>query len=472
MDSPFDLTILNARLVDRGYDRVLATIGIRDGKIAAIVDPDVTLSAPSHIDAAGKPVMPGVIDPHVHYHYGYNYRDNSGDYVTETASALLGGVTTALRMHRALTPYPEHLPAEIAMIETESRMGIGIHLTIQTEDQLDTFADTAEAFGISSFKLYIAYKGRAGKLQGIEGSDDGFIFEAMRRIGRLGGVACVHAENSEVSQRFGDGLRAAGADGLKAWEASRPGWTEAEAITRAGFLAEAAGVSLYIVHLSSPAGARAIEALRDRGVQVFAEASIQYLTTTYDSDLGGLAKVTPPLRSPEDVAELWDAVRRGVIDTIGTDHVAHTSAKAADTIWDVMPGFSGSGTLLPALMTFGYHAGHLSLQDVVRLLSVSSADIFGLGSKGRIQIGADADLVVLDVDETRVVRPADLGSAADYSIYQGLALTGWPAVVIRGGAIVMRDGVVLAEPGAGEYLRRQLSEPWTREGDGRATPSS
>lgn len=458
-EQPLDLVIEGGVLVDGALDAVPATIGVRDGRIAAIVAPSVPLPASRRIDATGKVVFPGFIDPHVHYHYGYGYRPNERDYESETASALIGGVTTVLRMHRAMPPYPEHVPQEVQLIREQARMAVGLHLTIQTEEQLDSFEEISDELGISSFKLYMAYRGRAGALQSINGSDDGMLFAAMQRIAAFGGVACVHAENSEVGLRLGDGLRAAGRNDLRAWEESRPSWTEAEAISRAGFMAEAAGVRLYVVHVSTPAGVEAVERVKERGVPTYAEVSIQYLTTSWETPLGSLGKVTPPLRSPADVEEMWAAVARGAVDTIGTDHVAHTRAKARPEVWDVMPGFPGTATMVPALLTYGYHRGRLTLQQLARLASQHAADIFGLTGKGHLAPGADADLVLVDLEERRRVAASWLLSSSDYSLYEGEELQGWPTTVIRKGKVVMEGDQVLAQPGQGEYLRHPRSRP-------------
>ena len=452
----FDLIIRNCQIVNGDQKPFMGSVAVKGEKIAAILEADTEITARVDINGTGQVLFPGIIDPHVHFHYTYNYRDNSRDYDTETFSALLGGVTTAIRMHRGQSSIEKHLPPEIEMLEAQSRIDMTMHLTLMTEEHLATFPEYCDLFGINSFKLYLAYKGKAGELQGILGSDDGFLFDAMCRIGRYpGGIVCVHAENSEIIERLVSQLKAEGRNDLAAWTEARPGWTEGEAISRAGYIAHNANCPLYIVHMTSAEGVQAVEQLRDRGVQVYAEVCIQHLTHTIDTSLGVLAKVNPPLRYQEDVLALWDAVERGVIDTIATDHVAHTKAKAKVPLWDIMPGNPGTATLLPALLTFGYHAGRLSLSQVASLLSKNTSDIFRLENKGKIVVGGDADLVLVDLSLERQATPEWLGSPSDYSLYQNMTLKGWPTKVVLRGEVVMEDGEVKAEPGYGKFIRRE-----------------
>jgi dihydropyrimidinase len=454
----FDLIIRNCIIVNGSQKPYAGSVAVSGEKISAILAPESDLPALTVIDGQGKTLFPGVIDPHVHYRYERGYNDGNEDYLTETRSALLGGITTAIRMHRELTPYRESIPAELNRFSGQSHIEMVFHLAIMTEGQLETFHQAAQEFGISSFKLYIAYKGKAGTLQGLQGADDGFLFDAMRRIGRFpNGVACVHAENSEVAERLGEQLQRAGRHDLPAWTEARPGWSEGEAIHRAGYIAHHAECPLYVVHVSSAEGVEAVENLRARGIQLRAEVCIHHLTMTVEEaapKLGSLAKVNPPLRSQRDIDALWDAIKRGVIDTIGSDHVPHTTAKHKPSMWEVMPGFSGSGSLLPAMLDYGYQQRGIPLERIAALVSANAARIFNLKGKGEIVVGADADLTLIDLEESREVKASELLSVADYSLLEGQRLKGWPTLVILRGQVVMRDREVVAPPGYGRFLYR------------------
>ena len=452
----FDLLIRNAQLVDAGHKPYSGSIAVDDERIAALLPPDTDLEATSVIDAEGLALIPGVIDPHTHIRYDTGYGSDAEQYITETRSALLGGVTTAFRMHRELMAYADSVPREIAQLEAQSHIDIGFHLAVQTEEQLVTLPDAAAQYGIRSFKLYLAYKGEAGKLQGLQGADDGYLYAAFKTIREIGGIACLHCENTEITERLAQRFRAAGCTDLRAWTESRPGWTEGEAIFRAGYIAHHAACPLYIVHISSAEGLAAVERLRDMGAEIYAEVCIHHLAHTVDEaeSFGSLAKVNPPLRSDSDVEALWDGIKRGVVDTVGTDHVPHTRLKARDNIWDVMPGFAGIGTLLPALLTLGVHQRQIGLGRLVELTSHNAAQLSGLSTKGALRVGCDADFTLIDLNESRVVAAKNLGSMADYSLFDGQTLTGWAHTVITRGQIAMRDGRIVSAPGEGHYLRR------------------
>jgi dihydropyrimidinase len=453
-----DLLIRNALLVNADQTPYPASVAVSGERVVAILPPDTDADATTIIEANGKALFPGLVDPHTHYRYNRGYQTGDTDYDTETRSALVGGITTAIRMHRELSPYAENLPAEVALLTPQARIDMAFHLAIQTEQQLETFEQAGSEYGIPSFKLYLAYKGEAGKLQGLQGADDGFLYDAMRRIGRAGGVALVHCENSEIADRIANQLKADGRGDLAAWTAARPGWAEAEAIHRAGVIAQNADCPLYVVHVSSKEGIAEIERLRERGIAVYAEVCAHHLSMTVagaEERLGALAKVNPPLRSQADLDALWDAVLRGVVNTVGTDHVPHTQQKAVGrSFWDVMPGFSGSATMLSVLLTEGHHQRGLPLERVAALASRNAARIFRLPGKGAIAVGALADLTLVDVDAERVVDPAALQSVADFGLYQGQPLKGWATDVILRGRIALADGVVKAEPGWGQYVRR------------------
>ncbi len=454
----FDLLIRNCLIINGEQQSYPGSVAVIGEQIAAILEPNTTLTARAEIDGQGRALFPGAIDPHVHYRYDRGYQDGNNDYTTETRSALHGGITTAIRMHRELTPYHQNIPTELALLAPQSHINMAFHLAIMTEEQLDTFPQYADQYGINSFKLYLAYKGKAGSLQGLQGADDGFLYDAMRRIGRYpNGVALVHCENSEIAERLGDHLRAAGRNDLRAWTEARPGWAEGEAIQRAGYIAYHAECPLYVVHVSSAEGIEAVANLRSRGMPVYAEVCMHHLTATVEEAedrFGSLAKVNPPLRSERDVNALWDAVAQGIVDTVATDHVAHTAAKARDSLWDVMPGFAGSGTMLPALITEGYHKRGIALDRIAALVSSSAARIFNLRGKGEIIIGADADLTLVDLNLERAVHAHDLLSNADYSLLEGQAFKGWPTTVILRGQLAMLDEQITIPAGCGKFIRR------------------
>lgn len=453
----FDLLVRNGQVVDPLGTVFPATIGVRAGRIAALLAPDVPAHGREEIDAAGRPVMPGAIEPHTHL--GYK-RPFASDVRTETASAALGGITTVMTFHRqyqSAEPRPyDDFPELVATVEREAHVDVGFHFGILAESQLRELERYIE-WGVSSFKFYMAYRGADGRNVGmVNECDDGLMLEGFRTLARYPhAVACVHCENTEVIGRYVARVRASGRADLAAWNAARPAFAEAENVRRAAYFAELAGCTLYYVHIGARESLDEALAHRARYPRLIVETCSHYLTHTEDSPVGALAKVNPPVRAAADVAAMWAALKAGTIDTVGTDHCATTLADKQGDIWKATPGFPGMATSLPVLLSEGVREHGLSLPDVARVTAYNVARTFNLyPRKGRIEVGADADLVIVDPDREREVRAADLGSASDFSLYDGRTLRGWPTVTIVRGQVVARDHTLVAKPGTGRFVAR------------------
>ncbi len=453
----FDLLIRNGRLVDPRGGVTAADVGVREGRIAAVLAPGVPARAGEEIDAGGRPVLPGVIEPHTHLGYRRPFAD---DVRTETASAALGGVTTVMTFHRhyrSAEPKPyDDFPELVAAVEREAHVDVAFHFGILTEAQLRELPRYLD-WGVSSFKFYMAYRGADGRDVGmINECDDGLMLEGFQTLARYPhAVACVHCENTEMIGRYVRAVRAAGRADLAAWNAARPAFAEAENVRRAAYFAELAGCRLYYVHIGARESLAEAMAHRARHPRLLVETCTHYLTHTEDSPAGPLAKVNPPVRTAADVAAMWEGLRTGAIDTVGTDHCATTLAEKQGDIWQAVPGFPGMATSLPVLLSEGVGRRGLSLSDVARVTSYNVARAFNLyPRKGRIQVGADADLVIVDLEQVRTVRAADLGSASDFSLYEGWTLRGWPVTTIVRGQIAARDGALVAKPGTGRFVGR------------------
>jgi dihydropyrimidinase len=190
---------------------------------------------------------------------------------------------------------------------------------------------------------------------------------------------------------------------------------------------------------------------------VLLETCPHYLTHTLDDDLGTIGKANPPLRTREDVDALWEGLADGTIEVVGSDHVPRKRATKEKGIWQASQGFPGTATILPVLLSEGYHKGRLDLQRIARVVAANPARIFGLAKrKGDIFVGADGDLTVVDLERVREVRAAELGSFSDYSLYEGWKLKGWPTHTIVRGTVVMEEGRIVGPAGHGRYLRRPL----------------
>ena len=452
------LQLQNARLVYADGAIVEGGLVCRGGRIESVFAGDAP-PVPADvevIDAERRFVLPGVIDPHVQLYAAPDYEH----YATETRSAALGGVTTIVKMHRDLDGYPqEDVAAEIEGASRRAHVDFSFHVAVMTEAQVEQIESYAADFAITSFKFFMAYRGEEGYRIGIQGVDDGVLLEGFRAVSRAGGVALVHCENQDLADRALAAVRAGGGDGLRAFEASRPWIVEADAVRRAAFLADVADCPLYVVHVTSRQSLEFLAAHKRRGGKAWIETEPHYLTETYDSSAGALAKVIPPIRGQKDADALWFALGRGEVDAIGSDHVAATRERKQGTIWDAQLAFPGIATILPVLLSEGVHRRGLSLSRVAAVTSTNAARIFGFESKGNLIPGKDADFVVVDLDLEREVEAAMLGSAADFSIYEGRTLRGWPVATVCRGAVVARDGELVGDEGWGTFLARRARVP-------------
>jgi dihydropyrimidinase len=431
-------------------------IAIADGRIVGLLERGVDVSAKTRIRADGLYVFPGGVDPHVHF--GFSMRRES-DYYTESCAAISGGVTTVINYDRAKEPYTQTFPAWLAIAEDTFVTDYAFHLGILTEFQLGELDRYVWDFGVTSFKFYMNYRGSEMRLfESDTALDDGFLYRIMRRIAGTGVPVrlCVHCENMEVSRALERELRGRPVDGLVQWERIRPGVVEAEAVNRCLFLARATGASVYLVHLSSRETVEQVALWDLKSLGCFAETCPHYLCLTADA-APALAKVNPPVRFARDADSLWEAVRQGIISTVGSDHVPRTlDLKAKDGGFAGMKsGFPGVGTTLPLLITEGMHRRGLDLSLIARIFSTNAARIFGLyPRKGTLTPGSDADLVLVDLVTERDVSASQQMGSSGWSVYEGRRLVGWPVQTLLRGQVVFQGGQVLKPGGFGQYLPR------------------
>lgn len=454
-----DLLITNARIMLPGKGLTEATLGVRDGRVAVLADRGAELTARETLDCEGLWLLPGVIDPHVHFGFG----SPETDFQTESRTAAIGGTTTVLSFHRS-KDIRESCDAARTLGETQSCIDFGFHFGITSHLHVQTLEEISARFGVSSYKLYMMYKGAAGLAQGFTDIDDGLLFAALREAARIpGAIMGVHCENVEVIPLLRDELRAAGRDDLKAWNQQSPDFLEAENVHRVCYFASKTGAAVNIVHLSSREALDEVRRhrLRRGGPPIYVESCPHYLFLNDESPAGTYAKVNPPVRGQDDVEAMWEGVLDGSITTIGSDHVPRKRATKDKTIWAASNGFPGTGMILPLMLHEGYHRRQVPLARIVELCAANSARIYNLPSKGGIEVGKDADLLVVDPDLEKVVDPATLESHADYSPYEGMKIKGWPVRTLVRGRCVMRDGRITdearANPG-GRYLRRAQSD--------------
>jgi len=451
-----DLLLENGQLVIPKAGVISGCLGIADGKIIGMFGSPSGISARQRIDCKGCYVLPGLVEPHVHYGYRGNLARH---FFTETASAAIGGITTIIPFYRDImnpTGLYDNLAEVKTIAEANSCIDFSLHLLLITRNQLAKAKEYVEGNGITSFKFYMAYKGKDAKSIGLTGNetDDGFLFEAFSSLAQMPGVvACVHAENIEVILSLVEKYQREGRQGLKAWSECRPNFTEAQSVHRAATFAEAAGCPLYVAHVTTKEALENLRLFKPRHQRIYVETCPQYLTLTKDAPLGNLAKVNPPLRAEEDIEALWEGLSSGLIDTIGSDHCPFLKEDKEGTIWDARTGFPGSATMLPVLLSEGVHKRKVSLERIAELTSANPAKIFNLfPRKGTIQVGSDADLCIVDLEMSKKVDHEMLLSCSDFSVYDGWILKGWPVMTIVRGRTVMKDGHIVGPQGHGRFI--------------------
>jgi dihydropyrimidinase len=431
-------------------------IHVKDGRIAGLLAPgEAAGERVLERSARGLHVFPGLIDAHVHFGLS---GEKITEYATETRHAALGGFTTVLGYFLNNEAYTDVFKREQEYARTRAYIDYGFHFSTANELHIRELESYVKDYGVTSFKYFMNFKGDEGRYLGLDGTDDGYFYDLLKEAARIGKVTIVcHTENIELVNRIRRRVQAAGGNTLRDWSASKPPITESEACLRAMYFAEQVGARIYIPHLSTRMALDEVRKWRSRYGEVLVETCPHYLTHDENSRLGPIGKANPPFRSPDDVQAMWEGLADGAIDVVASDHVPRKRAAKDKGLWQAAQGFPGTATILPVLLSEGYHKGRLSLERVCDVVTAAPARIFNLEPrKGGIAVGADADLTLVDLAKERVVKAEELGSYADYSLYDGWKLKGWAVQTIVRGTTVMENGEVVAPQGYGKYLWRKL----------------
>ncbi|MCQ8780893.1 dihydropyrimidinase [Mangrovibrevibacter kandeliae] len=436
-----------------------------DGETIAAIGPD--LAGDAVIDASGAYVMPGGIDPHTHMEMPFMGTFSADDFDTGTAAALAGGTTTTVDF---CLPAPGQ--GLIDALQTwyqkagKARTDYSFHMAItwwgeQVFDEMKTVVER----GINSFKHFMAYKGALMV-------NDDEMFASFNRCAELGALPLVHAENGDVVAAMQAKLMAEGNDGPEGHAYSRPPEVEGEATNRAIMIADQAGVPLYVVHVSCEQAHEAIRRARQKGMRVFGEPLVQHLTldeSEYfnpDWDYSARRVMSPPFRNRAHQDSLWAGLASGSLQVVATDHCAFTTAQKRTGIGDFRKIPNGTGGLedrLPVLWTKGVRTGRLTMNEFVAVTSTNIAKILNVyPKKGAILPGADADLVIFDPSATKTISAQSQKSAIDYNVFEGIEVTGLPAITLSRGKVAYRDGEVLSETGTGRFVERPANPPVNR----------
>lgn len=457
----FDLVIKNGIVVD-SVGQQMADLAVKDGKVAALLAPgtdwDAEIAAGGGdcqvVDARGKYVMPGAIDPHVHGGYGDPDRETIWN---ASCAAAAGGVTTILEQPLS-TPSTVTVQAFLDKKDYVSKevvvdFGLWGGLVPGNYDEL---AGLAELGGK-------AYKSFMCRCSNYPMTDDGTLLAGMRKIGQLGGLSAVHAENDTLIQQPTDEMAAKGQRDVEAFLLSHAEYTELEAIKRYLFLAEQApDCKAHIVHMSLADGAEVIAEAKARGIDITVETCPQYLALTEEDlrSLGGVAKCDPPVRSQENVDRLWKYVIDGTIDMLASDHSPHSFEKkmvAKDEFYKASEGVTGLQALVPVALTEGVHKRGMSLSRLAEMSSLAVAKRFGLyPAKGHLSPGADADFYLLDMDRSWVCKAEDMHYLNKHTPYDGRTFWGYIERTYVRGTLVCMDNEIKVEKGFGKFHKLDI----------------
>ena len=420
-----------------------ADVAIEAGKILA-VGRDLNITAERTIDASDLLVLPGIVDVHTHPVY-------LDDLESLPITAAHGGITTVI--HFAYAKPGDGLMDTIHRFREEAEavsiLDFGLHGGLFDPAHQSHEIPLAIDVGVTSHKMFMTY----AKLGWM--TDDYQLMRTLDILGRVGGMGMVHAENGLATDYLEDKTNAAGEDPLDVFVATRPAILEAEAIHRAIAMAQVAGCSLYIPHMTAQLGLEVLGRARALGYRVFAETCPQYLTLTEAAlrEQGPLVKIGPPLRSESDRLALWQGLATGLLDTIASDHAAKAKTRD-DDFFAAAFGSPQAETMLPLAYHGGVGGNRLSLKRLVQVMCENPARIFGLyPQKGVIQPGSDADLVLFDPHANVQITQAAQHSNASYTAYEGMSVCGAPVLSMQRGEILLENGEVHTDSRRGRFLR-------------------
>jgi dihydropyrimidinase len=458
-----------------------------EGEKIVTIGQDLAAPAADWVDATGRFITPGGIDPHTHFDLPMFDTVSSDDHYTGHKAAAFGGTTTVMDFVPLESPSqggregggegngPFSHSVDLWLEKAKkAAIDYSFHMNLTRFDEaIAAEIPSLPQMGITTLKVFTAYNGRLRL-------DDGSIFRAMQIAREHGMLVMAHCENGDVIETLTSQALAAGHTAAEWHALTRPAWGAVEATLRVAGLAEQAGATAYIVHMNVGGEADMLRYARERGVHVMGETCPQYLFFTIDQlrrPDGAKWICSPPMRTAQDNTRLWQALAEGTIQTIGTDHCAffYDGTKpiryedqnvaipgkelGANDFTKIPNGLPGVQDRLPILWTYGVRAGRISANQFVTLTSTNPAKIFGLyPRKGALLPGSDADLVIWDAEKKVKYGVAHSQQRTDYSLYEGWELVGYPEKVFLRGKLIVDGKQWLGKRGAGQFLKRGQGE--------------
>lgn len=449
-----DLIIKNGTIVSPTAT-FKADVCVDNGKIVAITA-DAGTDADNVADASGKMVLPGAIDAHTHLAMPFGGTISSDDYYAGTRAAACGGTTTVFDF--ILQDFGETMVDAIkrrdALCAPDAAVDYAFHVAVKdvSNGLIDTIEDAVN-YGVSSFKVFMVYD---------FGVTDGVFYKVLEKAKSCGAMISVHAENKQLIDVLTERYLSEGKTSAWYHYMSRPEFVEGEADIRAIQLAKSLDSKLYIVHLANKEGVQAVERARNEGYQIYAETCPQYLEFTsevYKRADGRNFVCSPPMKGEESRLALWEAIKKGLITTIATDHCPFQSYEkdwGKDDFTKIPNGCAGIENMYPYMLSAA-NEGKITFNKAVELCSYNPAKIFGCDAKGAIEVGKDADIVIYDPTKGFTITNDKMHSDCDHTIWEGIKVKGYPEATYSRGKLVFKDGEFLGERGWGKFIKRSSS---------------
>lgn len=449
-----DLIIKNGTIVSPTAT-FKADVCVDNGKIVAITT-DAGTNADKVVDASGKMVLPGAIDAHTHLAMPFGGTISSDDYYAGTRAAACGGTTTVFDF--ILQDFDETMVDAIkrrdALCAPDAAVDYAFHVAVKdvSNGLIDTIEDAVN-YGVSSFKVFMVYD---------FGVTDGVFYKVLEKAKSCGAMISVHAENKQLIDVLTERYLSEGKTSAWYHYMSRPEFVEGEADIRAIQLAKSLDSKLYIVHLANKEGVQAVERARNEGYQIYAETCPQYLEFTsevYKRADGRNFVCSPPMKGEESRLALWEAIKKGLITTIATDHCPFQSYEkdwGKDDFTKIPNGCAGIENMYPYMLSAA-NEGKITFNKAVELCSYNPAKIFGCDAKGAIEVGKDADIVIYDPTKDFTITNDKMHSDCDHTIWEGIKVKGYPEATYSRGKLVFKDGEFLGERGWGKFIKRSSS---------------
>ncbi|ATW24887.1 allantoinase AllB [Candidatus Formimonas warabiya] len=461
----WDHVIKNGIIVD-GKESYQANIYIKNEKISAISRDELEGEAGEVTDAAGKYVLPGLIDVHVHSRDGENGATYKEDFYHSTMSAAAGGLTTVFEMPNSNPAIynAEMLEKQIKHLTPKAHVDFAIWGLCLGKLNMHELQALSEA-GVIAFKFFwgyaidsktyqLIYNYSPGMENAIPPLGDGEIYQMFAEIAKTGKLVGIHAENFDLIQTLTREVEKSGDKSYAAFLKGRPNVAEETIIQTAISFAKQTGARLHILHLAAKEGIDIIKRAQEEGYPVSAETCSHYLALC-DEDfdrVGPVMKVYPPVRRREDQEMLWSGLKEGVLSLVSSDHAPHTEEEKAGDLWSIPAGMASIETLAP-LMIDAVSQGRITIHELAAVLSEKPAKLFGIyPEKGSLKVGTDADITIVDLQVKHTVKKENLHSKSKVTPFDGFQLTGAPVQTIVRGKTIMKDGEIVSGP-VGKFIK-------------------